>query len=312
VLTARPSPYSRPRARELLSLLIALVGAAGHPERGTPRVRVVVTLRSASLDELLTTGTADALNHGTMLLAPMGRDQLRTAVIGPVPAGAFEPGLVERLLDDAGTGHGRLPLLQFALTRLWEDSAGGMLTHAAYERLGGVSGALASYAEHVYLERLSSHERADARRLFAELTRPEADRGFSLRPVRVDALPPDLLPLLHRVAAHRLVVISRALDGSDVADVVHQALVRQWERLRQWLVEDREFRAWQEQLRQAVSRWEETGRDPGSPLRAAHWPWRRTGWRRDRPTSPESHGSSSGPAPIAGTGRRGSGVRSPR
>lgn len=84
------------RAPELLSLLNALVGAAGHPERGTPRVRVVVTLGSASLDELLTAGTADALNHGTMLLAPMGRDQLRTAVIGPVPAGAFEPGLFGR------------------------------------------------------------------------------------------------------------------------------------------------------------------------------------------------------------------------
>jgi WD40 repeat protein len=184
---------------------------------------------------------------------------------------------VERVLDDAGTGHGRLPLVEFVLTRLWDESAAGLMLHADYERLGGVSGALVGYAEQVYEQRLTLGEQHLALRLFAELTRPEPDGGFSLRSARIGELDPRLLPVLHQLAAHRLVVIGRAVDGTEIVDVTHQALIQQWARLTDWLIGDREFRAWQERLRQDVARWEELDRDTGSLLRggalatAEHW-----------------------------------------
>ncbi|MEU0531432.1 nSTAND1 domain-containing NTPase [Amycolatopsis tolypomycina] len=248
------------RARTLLGLIVALVTA------GPGGLRAVLTLRSASLDELLTGGTAEALDHGIMLLGPMSRGELREAITGPVPEGVFEAGLVERVLDDAGAAPGRLPLVEFTLTRLWEGAGGGQLTHAEYERLGGVSGALAGYADAVYREEFDAGTRAAVRKLLTRLARPEEDGGFSRRPVRVAELPSPLHPVLAELAARRLVVLGQAVDGGEIADLAHQALIDQWARLRGWLAEDREFQAWLEDLRPAVTRWE-AGRDPGTLLR---------------------------------------------
>lgn len=241
-------------ARTLLNLLISLVA--------TGPLHAVLTLRSASLDELLTSDTASTLDQGTMLLAPMSRDELYAAVTGPVTADAFEPGLVGRVLDD---GRGRLPLVQFALTLLWEASKGGLLTHADYDNLGGVSGALVSYAERVYQQNLSPAEQTGARRLFVQLARPEEDGSFSRRSARVAELDPELRPVVARLVAARLVVADHAVDGEEIVDIVHQALIQQWERLHTWLVDDREFRSWQEQLRQR----QELGHDDGSLLRGS-------------------------------------------
>ena len=83
----------------------------------------------------------------------MNQAELRTAIANPAEGqgAAFEPGLVTRILDDVGQEPGNLPLLEFALTLLWERLDQGWLTHAAYEEIGRVGGALARYAEDVYL-----------------------------------------------------------------------------------------------------------------------------------------------------------------
>jgi WD40 repeat protein/V8-like Glu-specific endopeptidase/energy-coupling factor transporter ATP-binding protein EcfA2 len=254
-------------ARELLRLILELITAGPAEQRGRAQLRAVLTVRSASLDALLTPANANLLNHGTVLLPPMSRAQLREAVTGPLREDAFEAGLVERVLDDSGTGHGRLPLVEFVLTRLWEESSGNVLLHADYERLGGVSGALVSYAEEVYQHRLTPDQQQSARTLFGELTRAEPDGGFRLRSARVSELDPALRPVLDTLAQYRLVVTGRAIDGAEIVDVTHQALVQEWPRLTDWLIGDREFRAWQEQLRHDVNQWEEHGRDSGGLLR---------------------------------------------
>jgi V8-like Glu-specific endopeptidase len=262
-------------ARTLLGLIIALVS--------TTPLRAVLTLRSASLDELLTETTVNTLGHGTMLLAPMSRDELYAAVTGPVTTAAFEPGLVDRVLHDATDAPGRLPLVEFTLTQLWDRAKGGLLTHAEYDELGGVSGALVSYAEQVYRDKLTPDEQAGARRLLAQLARLEHDGGFSRRSARVADLDPALRPVLDRLAAYRLVVLDQAVDGAEIVDIVHQVLIQQWERLHSWLLDDREFHLWQEQLRQIRQRWEDLGHDDGSLLRgnalarSQHWVTRRAG-----------------------------------
>ena len=65
---------------------------------------------------------ADALQEASLLMGPMTRDELRVAIDRPaeMQGAAFEPGLVERILDDVGEEPGNLPLLEFALTLLWE------------------------------------------------------------------------------------------------------------------------------------------------------------------------------------------------
>ena len=116
---------------------------------------------------------ADALQEGSLLLGPMNREELRAAIEKPaeLQGAAFEPGLVERILDDVGEEPGNLPLLEFALTLLWERQIYGLLTHAGYEEIGKVEGALARYADEV-VEELDESERDQARLVFVQLVRP--------------------------------------------------------------------------------------------------------------------------------------------
>ncbi|MFM9372727.1 trypsin-like peptidase domain-containing protein [Streptomyces sp. Da 82-17] len=126
------------------------------PERGpAPGLRVLLTLRADFMDDALKhPHLGPALRDGmTLPLTPMTRQQLREVVSRPldqVPGVAYERGLVDRILDDAGNGPGTLPLLGFVLQKLWEDREHGQLRLAAYEAAGGVSGALARHAENAW------------------------------------------------------------------------------------------------------------------------------------------------------------------
>jgi WD40 repeat protein len=268
-------------ARVLVELLCRLTGSATRRADGSPTLVAIVTLRSGSLDAVVTDETADMLQRGVLLVPPMGRDQLREAVT--VADVDFEPGLVDRILDDAGSEPGHLPLVEFTLDRLWSLRRAGMLTHQAYEDLGRVPGALARYAEHVYGSTLDEAEQHAAQRLLVQLARPEPDGSFQRQPIRLSALDPGLRPVLDRLVASRLVVVSRASDGTDVVDLAHQALVQQWRTLHDFLERQRDFRAWQEQLRSSLAQWETANREPGGLLRgtamavAAKWAAERPG-----------------------------------
>jgi len=114
---------------------------------------MLMTLRADFMGQALShRPLADALQDGTFILGPMNRDELRTAIQEPAEkqGAAFEPGLVNRILDDVGQEPGNLPLLEFALTLMWDQLDQGWLTHAAYEDIGRVEGALARYAEKIF------------------------------------------------------------------------------------------------------------------------------------------------------------------
>jgi WD40 repeat protein len=82
-------------------------------------------------------------------------------------------------------------------------------------------------------------------------------------------LAPGHWALVQHLADRRLVVTGRDEAGDETVEVVHEALIRGWERLRSWMMADRAFRSWQEGLRVAQRGWESSGRDEGSLLRAA-------------------------------------------
>ncbi len=203
------------------------------------------------------------------MIGRMTRAQLRRVIEGPLPEDvAYEPGLVERILDDVGDEAGALPLLEFALTLLWERQQDRTLTHAAYTELGGVDGALARYAEQVYRDDLDGLEQ-EAGRLFVQLVRPGEATEPTRRVARRSELDVSLWPVAQRLAATRLVVTGCDEVGAETIELAHEALITRWERLREWIVADREFRSWQERLRTDLARWEGSGGDGGALLRGA-------------------------------------------
>jgi WD40 repeat protein len=254
-------------ARRFVDLILDTVAA--QPDRQRQPMTVVVTLRADFLDQALQhAGLAKALQDSTLIMGQMTRDQLRQAIVGPLGQEVtFEAGLVERILDDVGEEPGNLPLLEFTLTQLWDRQERRTLTHAGYEALGGLDGAIARYAEQVYLEDLTPADREAARRLLVQLVEPGPTTPQVRRVARRSELDPPRWRLAQRLASSRLLVTGRDPAGMETVELVHEVLIPGWARLRQWVDADHAFRAWQERLRHNLQAWQDSGRDTGALLR---------------------------------------------
>ena len=264
--TLCPEPEVR---RRFLDELLAAV-EAGNEQRTSPFV-LLLTLRADFMGHALTHRPfADALQDASLMMGPMSRDELRLAIEKPAErqGAAFEAGLVERLLDDVGEEPGNLPLLEFALTLLWERQTDGWLTHAGYEEIGRVEGALARYADQVFGE-LDEKEQEGAQRIFVQLVRPGEGTEDTRRLATHAELGDENWGLVQHLAGKRLVVTGRDAAGKDIVEVVHEALIQRWGRLRAWMDAGRVFRTWQEGLRAALRGWETNDRDEGALLRGA-------------------------------------------
>ncbi|MFE4976009.1 trypsin-like peptidase domain-containing protein [Kitasatospora sp. NPDC056651] len=206
----------------------------------------------------------------------------------------FDPGLAEQIIADVlalnprATGvHGApvtvLPLLEVALTRLWERRLeyDGRLTHDAYRRIGAVTGALTDWCE-TALRELAPRQRDTARRILTALVRP-ADVSLNipaarqqfplddLRDLATDDTTPEALRAVGEVLAvlsrHRIVTTDRLHEGAQpdgaqdaegtaVAELVHDALIRDWDTLREWVEQDARFHDWLDRVRQQHTRWQ--------------------------------------------------------
>ena len=266
-----------------LSLLLAATEAGSE-------FTVLLTLRADYYSAIyLDPRLSDGVQRGLVNVGAMMRDELRSAIEGPARwvGLEFEPGLVDRLLDDVGDEPGNLPLLEFALTELWERREGRRLTNAAYERLGGVAGAIGRRAEAVFA-RLPMEQQAAAPRLFGRLVRvtdvDEKGRNTRQR-VRLGDLDEASRSAVEPFVAGRLLVtahasgpstaetnpdngpVPSAFDDPTTVEIAHEALIHRWERLWGWIKEDRAFLIRRERLGFLIAEWEHFGRDAGALLR---------------------------------------------
>jgi formylglycine-generating enzyme required for sulfatase activity/predicted Ser/Thr protein kinase len=249
---------SRPEEVQILARAVGSLIA----ER-TPGVRVLATARSDYLAALAgLPGMGPLVHRAVYLVGPLGRSAMRETIIKPASSAGlqFEPSeLVEELVDAVSQAEGGLPVLQFALARLWEVRAERVITREALAAIGGVEGALALHADsvldalpakmrtaarHILLEMVTLH-RTRARRLQAELTRDE--------PVRREAL--------EALIRGRLVVTGD-VEGEPACEIAHEALVSAWPRFAAWLEEESGIRAIKQRLSRAAKDWDDSGREP--------------------------------------------------
>jgi WD40 repeat protein/DNA-binding SARP family transcriptional activator len=255
--------------RRFLDSLLAAVESGG--EKPLPPLVILLSLRADFMGQALSHRPfADALQDVSLMLGPMTREELRAAIEMPAQkqGAALEAGLVNRILDDVSEEPGNLPLLEFALTLLWEQADSGWLTHRAYDAVGKVDGALARYAEEAYAT-LGEAEREGARRVFLQLVRPGEGTEDSRRVATRTEIGEQNWPLTQHLADRRLVVTGLDSAGVQTVELVHEALIAGWARLQGWMETDRAFRTWQEGLRAALRQWELSDNDDGALLRGA-------------------------------------------
>jgi WD40 repeat protein/DNA-binding SARP family transcriptional activator len=208
---------------------------------------------------------AHLLGANHVLVGPMQYDELRRAIELPAQGAGLrlEAGLADRLLADCESEPGALPLLSSALLELWQQRDGRHLRLADYERTGGVRRAVARLAETAY-ERLEPEQQPVARRLLLRLA-AEEERGAPVRRrVPLDELDDDARRVLDVLVGNRLLTVS---EGS--VEVAHEALLREWPRLRGWLDADRDGRRLHRHLTRAAREWREGGRDRAELYRGA-------------------------------------------
>jgi WD40 repeat protein/class 3 adenylate cyclase len=229
---------------------------------------VVVALRADHVGSVTAhPNFARRLETGLHLVTPMTEPELREVIERPAREAGLrlEPGLVELLLRDVSGEPGGLPLLSFALAETWSNRDGRVLTVDGYLATGGLRQAIAASAERLY-GGLPPGQRPLAKALFMRLVTPAPD-GEAVRQ-RID--PSSVMTDGdHRDVVDAFVRTRLVVAGDDGLEVAHEALVREWPRLRSWLEEDREGLRLLGHLRTSAHEWDRRGRDPAELQRGA-------------------------------------------
>ncbi|MFB8791317.1 MAG: CHAT domain-containing protein [Potamolinea sp.] len=235
---------------------------------------VVITMRAdfwgecASYPEL-----KELMQSRQELIGPMDSTELRKAMeLQAIQVGLrFEASLSNSILDDVQGEPGAMPLLQHALLELWKRRHGKWLRSDEYEAIGGVTRAIAQTADDFY-NKLSEEQQEQIKNIFVRLTRLDETTkpGEKRRDTRRRVWLEELIPLdsnqemtknlLKRLAGEgaRLVVTSvDSATNREEVEVAHEALIRYWPRLLNWLDENRTLLEQRETIRKAALEWEE-------------------------------------------------------
>ncbi len=263
LFTLNPEPV-RERFAELLR---RLVDAAG--------IHVLLVLRDDFLLDCHRHPQLEPIFSDLTPLGPPAGRELRRALTEPAARRlyAFErESMVDEMVGEVEAERGALPLLAFAVSRLWElrDRSRRLLTREAYERIGGVGGALAQHAE-ATLEPIGEGRQPVVRELFRNLVTAQGTRAVrdrdELLSVFDEGSRAEARSVLRALVDARLLTAfeDEAATGSTQGphhrvEIVHESLLRAWPQLQRWQAQDAEGALLRDQLRQAAHLWQERGK----------------------------------------------------
>ncbi len=205
----------------------------------------------------------EALPRAQVVVGPMSANELRRVIVEPARFAqcSVESALVADLVAHAHGRPGVLPLLSHVLLQVWARRSGNRLTVAAFQAAGGLEGALSRTADDVY-ERLSATHQDAARTLFGRLVALGDGTEDTKRQVGVAELGQVPVEVVDAFTSARL--LSR---DHDRVEITHEALIRSWPRLRNWIAADRDSLQVHRRLTEAANVWEEHDRDSGALYR---------------------------------------------
>ncbi|MFI8090195.1 helix-turn-helix domain-containing protein [Streptomyces sp. NPDC086080] len=303
--------------RSFVRVLCALAAPRPEEEHAHGPAVVVLGVRADFTGDCLDLPElAPVLTDGLFVLPPMSVGELRESITRPAELAGLtlQPGLVPLLLRDAGLRElrelrderngpprssgtdagsgadvapsGVLPLISHALLATWQRREGSVLTVAGYERAGGIRGAIARTAEHVFA-RLYPAEQKTIRRVLSRLVYVADGGGATRRRMNATALREQFADADGTSAALDAFVRARLITmDSDTVEITHEALLHAWPRLRDWIHADRAGLLLHQQLAYAAGEWEREGRDPSALYRGTRlstvrsWADELDGWSR--------------------------------
>jgi len=233
----------------------------------TPNRRIVVSMRADFIGECAEHKGLREKVEGLTLIPAMTADELRNAIEeqAKVAGLRYETGLCELILENIKHEPGAMPLLQHALRELYERRHGRWLRVKAYDELGRVEKSISTTAENVW-RKLQEQDRERLRRVFLELAEVRKTEGgdrvhYLRRRVSLQHLyatspseESEIKRLIDLLAGERLLVKSH--DAAvDAVEVAHEALLRGWGRLQDWLMASLDAIWLRQEMEASEARW---------------------------------------------------------
>lgn len=265
--------------QEFVSQLTSLLAASLH-------ITIILVMRNDFYDEFVRQETLvewlERSQGPVNVPQTLGQSEVIAIVQKPAESVGlrFEDGLIEIIEKDAMeatastsdegvvTRSSNLPLLEFALTQLWERRENGMLLRNVYANIGGVTGGLTQWADEVFFGLQNEEKQRKARRIFTDLVHiGDEKQGLpdSRRRMFLDLLCRDepeveqVHQIVQQLASARLLVTSYDIQSKqEIVEIIHDALLLKWGMLKHWLQEDRSFLIWHQELERRVRSWIET------------------------------------------------------
>lgn len=239
---------------------------------------VIVTMRTDFENQVVRLPEFQKLfEQAVVRVGPLTASELREVIEAPAKRIGlkFEEGVVDALLNDILGEPAALPLLQFTLLKLWERRDRNRVTWETYRKLGGGRQALANAAGEFY-DSLIPEEQVTARRILLKMVKPGEGLEVTSKRVRRDSLyqkaeANDRIDrVLDKLIRARLVRVTQgAVEGEAQLEIAHEALVRNWPRLVDWLDEERVTLRQRQRLTAAAEQWLRLSKDPNALRRGA-------------------------------------------
>jgi energy-coupling factor transporter ATP-binding protein EcfA2 len=269
-----------PREEERRKFIELLTQVAEIP---ASRLAVVLTMRADFLEPCLEySALTKLIQNQAVYMPPLIGADLEEAIASPanLQGYRFEEGLLGEIIHDVGKEPGCLPLLQFALTELWEkrDRQQHQLTLEQYRAMSGVIGALDRHAEQIYSHQEGTEKQRDRQEkewiegIFLRLVRT----GEGLKDTRQRQSKAKLLAIagdkqqdreaisdvLDELIRGRLLVTGQEDHlGEAWVDLAHEALMEGWKMFAQWRQKNRELRRLSDRLEDALREWQKQPKD---------------------------------------------------
>ena len=206
-------------------------------------------------------------------IPPLGARELRASIEEPAAQIGlrFEEGIVDTLINEFLGDPAALALLQFTLIKLWDRRERNHITWAAYNAIGGGQGAVEKTAEEIYgAADFDEKDRELTQKIFLRLVRPSLSRELVATGVSETALSDDpetrqrVGKIVERFEKAQLLRVRTDARGERLVEVTHEALLRRWPRLLQWLEDARIELLQRQRIGVAAAQWREQGRHPSA------------------------------------------------
>lgn len=266
-------------AKERAHFFSCLMGAI---EASGDKLCVIIAMRSDFVGKCLSqnySGLAQMLPANTISVLPLTEKELRDSICKPAEQVGLvvEPILMTDILSDIKGAPGSLPLLQYTLKELWQRRQDSQLTLTDYQNLGGINGTLNQRANEIY-NNFDKLQKRTVQHIFQQLTQLGEGTEDTRRRVFVDNLIAEPLHSSEQVRTvidtlsnkdNRLLVTSEVLGKGDsserraIVDVAHEALIRHWQLLRQWIEQNRDLLRQQRRIELSTVAWQERDQSQG-------------------------------------------------